>query len=493
MNKSRKRRVFGPLFYCTLLLAIPVLVFRYWLGGYEGVKAYFEMRTLAHKIVDGGPASIHASQELLERSEAAQTWYVWLLKHRDPAVRRIAVQSLGNIRPMSLEALEGLQRLHDDPDPQVSKNALIVCIRGFEDLGAKQVDEGVRNRISAALEARWRSGDRSERNELAASLRLFPKQARALTPEIKAFLTDPKTAKEEVVAAMKGGPAALWRSDRPYHALTLLDPDAWEEVGLVFVDWLSCDDEELRAYAFSCLSAAPDDLPVQVEKKLVALLRDPHPAKRAWSAEVLFQGSKHRQEAGEASLRMILDSTVEFEIRNTIICRYLSYKPKTSVALSDGLVLQLGDRDPQVRAWAVRLFRRFINRNELPADELIELEHDPDPRVRHAFCEIARRFAIGDSCWDKLSKAIASLIEDPSEHVAMAACQTSISMHLDPIAVQTRLKALSNTKDLELRADVYELAKRCYPNLLSDVLVTETRSIEEQTDPVDLDDELPQR
>lgn len=91
--KPRKRRMFGPLLYCSLALLFPALIWRFGVGGWEGLKDYRDMRRLAYEIKarKGAWASANA---LWRYGEESRVWFLWMLDDPNPGVRELAAFSL---------------------------------------------------------------------------------------------------------------------------------------------------------------------------------------------------------------------------------------------------------------------------------------------------------------------------------------------------------------------------------------------------------------
>ncbi len=192
---SRKRRVFGPLFYATLALAALVLVgLRLW-ELWPAWQQRRELRSLASDL--RSPTSFvhrYARDQLAGAGSAAVPWLIEATSNPDAGVRLLAYSALGETLPKPKMAIPALVAGLRDPDVRIRRQAADALGRlGYEAgegvdglIGALEDDDlDVRFRAARALE---RVGGRAGEPALRALLGLLADPIGARFPDRPAII-----------------------------------------------------------------------------------------------------------------------------------------------------------------------------------------------------------------------------------------------------------------------------------------------------------------
>jgi HEAT repeat protein len=178
MHMTRKRRVFGPLFYATLVFAAVFLltlgVWRAW----PTISEDWTVWSLIQQLGDSDPkVQDRAADQLAKIGSDATPQLIRALKGRDPGVRRRSCAILGMIRPRSDATTSALIETLGDDD------SLVRC-EAAEALG---VDEDSRHsdRAIQALRVALRDQSWGTRRAAAQALGAFGARAESTVGDLE--------------------------------------------------------------------------------------------------------------------------------------------------------------------------------------------------------------------------------------------------------------------------------------------------------------------
>ncbi len=130
MKTSRKQRLFGPLFYGTVTLAILTLLGRGAWEWWPTLRQAWSVRAFARGLKNPDPeARRRARAGLAQIGPASVPWLLELARDRDPEARAAAFEALARIA-LARSALSTIRTGLGDEDARV-RRAAADCVVGF--------------------------------------------------------------------------------------------------------------------------------------------------------------------------------------------------------------------------------------------------------------------------------------------------------------------------------------------------------------------------
>lgn len=196
MDTKRKRVLFGPLLYGTLVLACLILMGLGLWSLWPAWRQSMEMRKYASELRGSSPLfARRAAEKLAKAGPMAVPWLADAAKDPDARVRSLAFSTLGNTLPLSKAAIKTLVAGLGDEDArarceaadalgQFGPEVVTAADALAEALGDR--DPGVRLRAARAL---WRIGGKASELSSPVLLSLLA-QAAVASPPVRLDATD---------------------------------------------------------------------------------------------------------------------------------------------------------------------------------------------------------------------------------------------------------------------------------------------------------------
>jgi HEAT repeat protein len=385
-----RQRVFGPLFYGTLVLAVVAVGVSAYTVYWPAFEDWKEVQALGGSVRDADPARREAAVEKLAQRgrDTALPFLLAALRDERGEVRALALRGLSVVWASPEEADAALTAAASDPVDVVRSQAAI-------GLGTLQAHGGSGPGAMTAAHRRSALGtlhrllaDASPNVRIAAAYAVMPYGADpGSSAGLRAVLKDPdravRIAAARALLAVDGpddGPAAqtllaLLADPEPsadrldvLRALQAAGPSAQDRAVGVLTGLLQGGDSAVVGDVLDALPAAGDRAHAVVPT-LEAMIRGDDPFNRSAAiAAVLTIESPTSPRALALRLEMVCDTGLSYDQRQTAMLSVIEHHPKAVAPIAPELIRQLTDADRDVRITAHMLLGMILEttRPQLP-------------------------------------------------------------------------------------------------------------------------------
>lgn len=387
--KPSRRRSFGRL-TCTVLALLPVaLYWRLGVGGWEGFKESRNIREQADAIaesrVKGTPRQ--AGERLAAFGSRATPAMLRLLGARTTTARLAGIEAL-RLTMAPTELIKTLEPYCNDDDAAVCTLAVRASADAAFDLGKAGLGAAEWARIRRLTVREWHSGDPAQCIEVALVLGKYGGEVK----EVGASMADAilQLVGTNLVSASSTYYVDRAKLGRIYQALSIIDPERAERVGLELVSAIEGNVSLLRSKAFEILEYSAPFVSRRVRERLAEWLDRNESFVWVRSAGILLAYHDDLALKAERALRSaILDPNRDPHERQLAF----SWSRSRATVLDESdwqrLIDQLAVSDDNAKETILWMLRPYANRLAFPADFLLDLIDDPGVKTR---TELVRLF-----------------------------------------------------------------------------------------------------
>ncbi len=385
-----RRKLFGPLFYSTSVLAVLVLLFAAMVSVLSWVNERRELQNLVQSLRSSDPnARATAASSLAMRGDqnGSSPYLIEATRDARPEVRAVAYSALTETSMNLKDVIPVLLAAVRDSEPDIRRSAANGIARAVvfasqtvpsspETHGGLAPD--LREQILKALRVLLKDPSFKVRAAAVSSLVEFG-TAPTTSPDLVAATGDED---EDIRIAASVSLLKLNGNSDPTAGRTLLamlsDPDltlphirivevlketcesVQDQAVSALMTLLSKDEPDLRDVAMGCL-AIMGERARRALPAIEALLNDPNPHLRA-AAESAFGeiGGKTTPRFIAMQIKTIADTTMTASWRHYSLNALREVNAPALMQATPGLIRQLADKDPNVRMFALELLGQIL-------------------------------------------------------------------------------------------------------------------------------------
>lgn len=461
---KRKRKMFGPLTYLTLLAGLGLISAHYWFGGIEGYQRGRKLRSLMSELKTIRPTARTMVMNDIVSIDGADAKCRSLMEDKDPAFRHLGMEYLYRAQPTSLQDFDALFRMLDDPAKGVARDAILYVGDYARIFNKAELGDARRARI---LE--WFLKKSQTVEDPIALLAVFVRHYPTTHEDVRALIP---LIKSRLIPAWARGSIADGRFYMRIHATAAesawlladvqrFEPEAVQSMYVKLADALADDDPAIGEFAYLLhmytrrepgpaevsalmrllvhrkpllrlraawrIACAEGPLEDRVRSILMDSLNDPDPKNRERNCRnILSLGISRHTDLTKAACdtleNLIRDPAATSYVDTACIRVLLQYRPKSVDSLTSCIINQALDGPAGSRFVACAALESLGGLlNTKLYDRLAPLARDQDPRLRQDFC----RILCSTGTWRPgLADAWVKLVSDPDPRVRVTAARS---------------------------------------------------------------------